>query len=202
LNEAERLLLNNWDEAYLLEQSMERVREKYNGLFGEITEAVTQSHPELDAKVAYITQRYTKGSIGLGRKHWPEGASRWPSGFWINGIRLEVLTDESESPPVASVWVPPKILKRLNLDPLALRERLLATAREVFSSDEFDRHIRSDGTGESLVYFNTLTKREVLDLVDADEGKGLVEAITSQFDMMTKLIPALDEIFGHNTVTE
>ena len=43
LNEPELLLLRQWDEAHLLEQSMKRVREKYNAIFEQAAEAVKEA---------------------------------------------------------------------------------------------------------------------------------------------------------------
>ena len=55
-NEAEQYLIGNWAGARLLEEAMEGVRNKYKEIFQRVIEAVTQSHPELDA-VAALEER-------------------------------------------------------------------------------------------------------------------------------------------------
>jgi hypothetical protein len=71
LNEAERFLVERWAEARLLEEAMEGVRTKYKERFQKVIDAVTAVHPELDANAVYLTQSWTDGFIGFGRKSWP-----------------------------------------------------------------------------------------------------------------------------------
>ena len=50
MNEAERYLLANWENARLLEESMESVRKKYKQIVEELIVAVTESCPELECQ--------------------------------------------------------------------------------------------------------------------------------------------------------
>src|SRR5437660_6708568 len=92
LNEAEHFLVEHWEDARLLEESMEGVRTKYKEVFQRIIDAVTGLHPELDANRAAPTQFWGPGSIGFGKRSWPGGESNWPSGLWLENLRLEVLS--------------------------------------------------------------------------------------------------------------
>jgi hypothetical protein len=51
MNEAERFLINNWEDARVLEKSMADVREKYKGLLQQFIDFVKREHPELDCQV-------------------------------------------------------------------------------------------------------------------------------------------------------
>src|SRR5688572_15467086 len=93
LNEPELLLLRQWGEARLLEQSMERVREKYHGVFQQVVEAVSAAHPELDSNKLQVTQFWGMGAVGFGRKVWPDGDAYNMPGLWLDNLRLEVLSD-------------------------------------------------------------------------------------------------------------
>jgi hypothetical protein len=196
LNEAELLLLKHWEEAYQLEQSLDRVREKYAVLLAQAADAVKQSHPELDSSKIYATQFWSKGSIAFGRKEWPEGddSYRMP-GFWLANLRLEVLAAEDEPPPTSSIWIPPRAMKKAQLDGSTVKSELLAAAKELLTSEEFDRTVRTDGPGNGLLYFVAPSKRDILDLFVTEDGASLVEAIVAQFDMLSKFVPFLDRLF-------
>src|SRR5688572_12399228 len=105
MNEAERYLIQNWAEATLFQEAMEGVREKYKELFSRIVEVVCKEHPELDAHRFAVTQSYTDGCVGFGRRSWPGGEGKWFSGLWLNGLRIEELSTEDSDPPYASLWV-------------------------------------------------------------------------------------------------
>lgn len=201
LNEAELLLLKHWDEAHLLEKSMERVREKYNALFEQVAEAVTQAHPELDSHKIHVTQFWGKGAIGFGRRSWPDGDSYNLPGLWLDNLRLEMLTEEDEAPPVASIWIPPKAFKKVDSDVQAARQQMLVAAQQLLTKDEFERSVRPESGGKSILYFTTLSKKEVLELFVADEGAGLVEALITQFDLLARFVPSLDLILKNQSAT-
>src|SRR5205807_4148034 len=129
LNEAERFLLKHWAESRLLEESMEGVRTKYKELFQRVIEAVTEAHPELDAYAVYVTQMWSKGSLGFGRKAWPAENQDWPPGFWIDHVRLEKLAADDTSPPMATIWIPTKTAKKTGIELSDARTSLVAAAQ-------------------------------------------------------------------------
>ncbi|MDB5297571.1 MAG: hypothetical protein JWO31_3554 [Phycisphaerales bacterium] len=196
LDEAELLLLKQWGEARLLEQSMERVRQKYAALFEQVVAAVTEAHPDLDSHKVFVTQFWSKGSVGFGRKAWPDGDTYNLPGFWLHNLRLEVLADEDEPAPAATVWIPPKAFKKIATDAAGVRQQLLVAAADLLTKDEYERHLRQDGGGRALLHFAMPPKREVLNLFKAGDGEGLVEWAVGQFDVMARFLPLMDRILG------
>lgn len=199
LNEAELLLLKHWDEAYLLEQSMDRVREKYNSLFERVAEAVLDAYSAFDTYKVLVTQFWGKGSVGFGRKSWPDSNTNNMPGFWLENLRLEVLASDDEPPPTSSIWISPKVYKKIGIDPQDVRQRMVAAAQEILGKDEFERTVRQDSTGKTVLGFATFEKKDVLDLFVNEGGEGLVEVIVSQFDLLARFAEPLDTILRGKT---
>lgn len=197
LNEAELLLLQHWEEAHSLEQTMGRVREKYGALLAHAAEVIAQSHPELDSNRVYATQLWSKGSITFGRKVWPDGddSYRLP-GFWMVNLRLELLAAETAPPPTTSIWIHPKTMKKAQLNPVAVKQQLRAAATELLTTEELDRNVRDDGSGNGLIYFAAPSKQQILEMFVTDDGESLVEMLVNQFDMLSRFVPVLDRILG------
>jgi hypothetical protein len=188
LNEAERFLLDHWEEARLLEESMEVVRTKYKSLFQQIVDAVTEAHPELDAQRTRVTQFWANGYLGFGRKSWPSGAS-WHSGFWVENLRLEILTAEDTDPPWAYIWAP----KKCNLDFDAARAAVKKVAKDLLLPEELKGS--SDGSGEELINLPAPSKHTLLSSLSTGDGQGFVKLLISQFDMMARFVPVLEKVF-------
>jgi hypothetical protein len=192
MNDAERYLLKNWADARLLESAMEGVRTRYKEVFQRITEAVTDSHPEFDTHRFAVTQFWTDGCLGFGRKSWPGGESRWPSGLWLNGLRLEELAAEDSEPPCASIWFSNKSKSELDVD--AARCALEAVAKELLAPEELKGVTSGEGKGD-LLYFPSPSKAQLLDALSEGDGQGFVGIFVSQFDMMARFVSALDKVF-------
>jgi hypothetical protein len=191
MNEAERFLLEHWEEARLLEESMEGVRTKYKVVCQKIVEAVTETHRELDANAVYLTQSWTDGQIGFGRKSWPSDRNGNPSGLWVWNLRLELLAAEDSETPVAAIWVP----KKSNVDFEAARLIVKQAAKDLLTAEELKRIEWGESDDESLLYLPAPSKRELLGaLADAD-GQGFVALLITRFDMMARFVPVLDKVF-------
>jgi hypothetical protein len=193
LNEAERFLVEHWGEARLLEESMESVRTKYKEVFERIIEAVTEGHPELDAHRIYPTQFWGSGSIGFGRKSWPEGGSNWPSGLWVSNLRLEILAAEDSEPPYASIWVPKRRVNLLDYD--TSRVAVEKAAEDLLSPEELKRTDKAESGEEVLLYLPAPSKVELRDALSDGDGQKFVELFVSQFDLMARFVPVLDKVF-------
>jgi len=189
MNEAERFLLDHWQDARLLEESMDDIRTKYKELFEGITQSVTESHRELDASRSAVTQFWGQGSIGFGRRSWPSGESNWPSGLWVENLRLEVLTAEDSEPPYACIWVP----KKTNLEFAPARLVVNEAARELLAPEDFEGAMTVDE--QMLLYLPAPSKRELLSALSNGDGQRFVELFVSQFDMMARFVPVLDKVF-------
>jgi hypothetical protein len=190
LNEAERFLLEHWGEARLLEESMEGVRTKYREVFQRIIDAVTQAHPELDAQRSALTQFWGSGYIGFGRKSWPDGETGWPSGLWVENLRLEVLVAEDSGPPYACIWAP----RKSNLDFDAARVAMKEAAKQLLTPEELKDTI-GDESDEVLLNLPAPSKRQLLDALSDGDGQKFVNLFVSHFDMAARFVPVLDKVF-------
>ena len=116
MNEAQRYLLANWQDARMLEESMEAVREQYRQIFDRVAESVKGIHPELDVSKAYVTQFWGSGAIGFSRQEWPDADKGADTpGLWIEYLRLENLSSDAEPAPLATIWVPSKTAKKVSV---------------------------------------------------------------------------------------
>lgn len=191
MNEAERFLLEHWGEARLLEESMEGVRTKYKELFQRIIDAVTEGHPELDANAAFPTQFWGTGHLGFGRKAWPAGETKWPSGLWLDNVRLEILGAEDSEQPYGCISFSNKSKSTLDFD--AARAAVNETAKKLLTSDELKR--TESGDYDVLLYLPAPSKSEFLHSLREGDGQGFVALCVSQFDMMARFVPVLDKVF-------
>jgi hypothetical protein len=199
LNDAERFLLEHWGEARLLEKSMEGVRTKYKEVFDRIISAVTEAHPVLDAQRSAPTQFWGSGYIGFGRRSWPGGESTWPSGLWLNNLRLEVLAAEDSEPPNAYIEFSNKT--KSNLDFGAARAALDAAAKAILTPEELKGTASAESSGV-LLWLPAPSKGELLGSLSVNDGQGFVELFVSQFDMMARFVPVLDKVFRECTGKE
>jgi len=193
LNEAERFLLEHWADARLLEESMEGVRTKYKEVFQRIILAVTENNRDLDANATYPTQFWGEGYIGFGRKTWPGGESRWPSGFWVNNLRLEVLAGEDSEPPFAYIEVSKKAKSKLDFD--AARVAVQHAASDLLSPDELKRTVHAESGEGVLIYLPAPAKGELLNALTDGDGERFIALFVTQFDMMARFVPVLDKVF-------
>jgi hypothetical protein len=196
LNDAERFLLDHWSECRSLEESMESVRTKYKGLFERIVEGVTGAHKELDASTVRVTQFYTDGAIGFGRKAWPGGDTVWLPGLWIEGLRLEQLSEPESDPPSGSVWIPAKTAKNANLALASARAMIVAKAQAILSTEEFARCGKNDPDEQCMLAFTMPSKRELLLMIADGDGRRFIETIVTQFDSLSRFVPVLDELLS------
>ncbi len=152
---------------------------------------VTEAHSELDAPRSYVTQFWGKGCIGFGRKAWPSGESEWPSGLWVWDLRLEVISAEESAPPSASLWIS---RKKANVDVQAARLAFFAAAKELLASEEMKDTI-SEASGDHLLWLPAPSKHELLGALSDGDGQRFVDLFKSQFDLMARFVPVLDEVF-------
>jgi hypothetical protein len=197
LNEAEQYLLKHWEEAALLEESMESVRAKYEEICQRVVEAVTELHPELDASVICLAQSWATGDIALGRTSWPMKDNKFPTGLWVYDLRLEHLAAEDREDPSGGIWFAKKEIS--GFDFAAARSAMMAAAQKILSPEELRRVSPAD-TFDNLLWFDAPSKKEILDALTDGDGQRFVELFVSQFDFMARFIPAVDQVF-HGYVT-
>jgi len=193
LNEAERFLLQHWEDARLLEESMATVRTKYKELFQRVVDVVTEAHPELDVHVWYATQSWTNGAIGFGRTSWPGSDADVPSGLWIENLKLEILAAEHSEPPIATIYV----AKRFGIDMRAARAAITAEMKRILGEGERES-VRAATEEWDLLEFVAPSKNALLTALADGDGQQFVDLLRSPFDLMARFIPSLDNVFqGH-----
>lgn len=188
-NEAELFLIDKWADARLLEDSMEEVRKKYQEIGQLILARVTATHPELDFTASYLTQFWDSGYMGFGKRIWPDGGPKAPTGFYVGNLRLELLASDEEEPPIVYVWVP----KNANVDPMLTRS-ILKAAAEVHSSSEEYQQVSVEGTDEVCMYLPAPSRHDLRSALLDSTGQRFVDLIVKQFDGMARFIPALDKL--------
>lgn len=193
LNEAERFLIQRWTEAQLLEESMDGIRTKYKELFERIIDAVKEAHPEFDACVAYPTQFWGQGHLGFGRRSWPGGETHWPSGLWVDGLRLELLAAEDSEPPYSAIWVSKKAKNNFDYD--AARLAVKKASKDLLSPDELNRAVIPESEDEVLLYLPAPSKDELLGALSKGDGQGFVALFIPVLDLMGRFVPVLDKVF-------
>jgi hypothetical protein len=199
LNEAERYLLENWGNARLLEESMDKVRSKYKEVIDRVIEEVTDAHRELDASKAYPTQFWGEGYIGFGKKSWPSRDSDWPSGLWVWGIRLEILVSDDWDPPSAYLSFSPKVKAKFDFE--SARRMLLAAAKDILKPEEL-AITTTEVEGSQLIYLPAPSKSDLLNGLLDGNGEAYVSTMVSQFDSMARFVPVLDKVFRDCVPTE
>ncbi len=194
MNEAERFLLEHWDDARLLEETMKGVRTKYKEVFQKVVEAVTEGHPELDTNRTCLTQSWTHGFTAFGRTEWPRTRYGTPSGLWVGGLRLEELAAEDSEPPYACIWFPQRTT---SLDCDAARIVMNEAAEELLKPEELKGVTTSPDENEVdvLLYLPAPSKGELLGALSGGDDQRFVQLFVSQFDMMARFVPVLDKVF-------
>jgi hypothetical protein len=187
-NEAERYLLHQWSDARLLEESMGALRVKYAGILSKALEGFQKNHKELDAPVDKYAKTY--GSIGIGRQSWL--FKQWPSGFWIDDVRLENLTSQEEVGPSKSVVI---YDERVELQ--KAEEALRSSAKQMLSKVEFDR-LEFETTQAKAYFWCNLeqSREELLKLLMEKDGQGFVDCMIGHLEWMARWVPILDEILS------
>jgi hypothetical protein len=188
LNEAEGFLLDHWDRACRLEESMESIRKKYKSTFDRVIDAVTKSHPELNASELHLNQRRNEGEIGFGRESWPRD-EYGPSGLWVVNLKLERLANHDLEAPYACIWVRGKSELDLEAAGVVLKEE----AKKILTSEEVNR-MGSEWT--NVWKLPAPSRRELLTAFTGGDGEEFVKLFVDQFDQMARFVPVLDKVFS------
>ena len=189
LSEAERYLVTRWDDARHLELSMEEVRRKYAGLFGRIAEAVASRHKRLSQSYIRVTQHWADGVFGIGDQRWRTKSGDL-QGFYIEGLRLEVLASEEDS-PWAGIWIS-KIDGR---EMAAAREKLYAASKGLLTRRERELAFEEKPGEECALWYHLPEKQtQLLDMLAADDGRGFVDCMVGHIDLLARFSPVLDRI--------
>ena len=192
-DEPELYLLKNWSNAHLLEESMHKVREKYDQIFNEVLTKVQENYRELDLS-GPLHAKDEEGYVGIGKKTWPSMYGSWPSALRLENIRLEHLVSEDHEAPAAGVVVWPP--KEVNVNFEEAKRKLSEVAEQGFGKKEF-AWLPAENTKRWawIGYSLPEPRQELLELLLRDEARGFIGRMVEHFDTLAKFIPVVDEIF-------
>lgn len=185
-NEPDLFLLRQWQDARLLEDAMETVREKYVDIFRTALEEFQKNHAGLNYPVDKYVRTY--GSAGVGKESWL--SKRWPSGFWIDNVRLEDLTSPEKSTPSKSVCI-----NDSQVDPLEAEKTLRKSAEKILSKEELARvEFTSTATKAWLSCSLEQSPAELFERLVQDDARDFVSCMIDHFEWLARFTPAVDEI--------
>jgi hypothetical protein len=184
----ERFLLDQWTDARLLEDAMDAVRNRYKGIIEAVLEEVVKNcrgaldYPKLKINSAF-------GGVGIGRASWPRNPGAWPSGFYLENLRLEDLTSPGSDRPFKNVWIFQPI-------PIGAEAKLRKAAEGILGQDEFRRWEFDADSGGMGLWCALEPAEDLFKLLVTDEARGFVDCLVAHFESMTKFTAAVDEIFA------
>jgi hypothetical protein len=164
------------------------------GSVGErIVAAVRGTHAELDSDVVALTQHWGEGTLLIGRKAW-QPPNDWPSGFCIENLRLEVLSDETKEPPFLSIWLNKP--EKLGIDKQVAIKAVREAATGIFSQDEKTLcKLTSDDSNNALVYPIRESKINLLEMLAEGTSQSFIDCLVGHLDVIIKFTPVLDKVF-------
>lgn len=186
-NEAQRWLIQNWAKAHLLEDAMDTVRKRYAEICTDVVDAVQDKHPELDWSHVYVSRETGKGGIGIGRKAWP-CYYNWRVGFYVEGLRLELLASEAGDRPNASIWPGSTAIR--GLDPRRVDSAIHAAKPRLLAKHE----LRRCGKDEQFWYYVPDAPKQLIDMLMDGDGRRFVDCIAAHFDLLARFTPVLDKV--------
>jgi hypothetical protein len=187
-------LLKNWADAQLFEESMEDVRENYEKIFDKVLKIVKEKHEELDCPAIRLTNENGL-NVGIGKKSWSMDPN-WPSGLWLDTVRLEDLASEEEGIQSAVIWIdPPKNIK-IDLDEAV--KKLLNAAKNICTKEEDEIDNLDSVVKKSKAYITyplPQSRQQLRDLLIAEDMSGFTDCMVKNFEVMTQFIPIISKIF-------
>lgn len=194
-NEAEQYLLTDWREAVQVEETLGSIRDKYKDLIQQVVDMAQERYPQLDTSGVWVTQRWTVGQFGIGRKVWG-GKEGWPVGIWFWCMRLEKLLseeDEQEDFPVAHLGLgdgrnPP-------VDRDVVRARIREVAPKILTNEESAAADMTEYDSRSFCQFALPPRSELLAMLRNGNGERFKTCLMAKIDVLAKFIPVLDELY-------
>ena len=191
-NEPERFLIQHWAASHQLELAMARIRASYTSVGERIVAAVRGTHAELDSEIVALTQHWGEGILLIGRKAWRQ-PNDWPSGFYFENLRLEVLSDEAEGPPSLSIWFNKS--EKMGIDKQVAIEAVHQAATGVLSQEEMKLCKLTSDDNCALVYLIPESKDTLLEMLAEGTSQSFIDCLVGHLDVLTRFTPVLDKVF-------
>ena len=190
-NEAELYLVRQWPSAQLMQESMDKVRKKYASLCQRTVEAFQATHKELDNPQVFVTQFWESGYAGIGRVAWRQGKGN--PGFYIQNLRLEVLTDETEEATCAYIWLSQP--QKGSADFVKARKTIQSAASKLLTQEELRRCSMDDpDIGCPLCYDLPESRHDLLGMLTEADGQRFADCLTAHMELLARFTPILDEL--------
>ena len=191
-SDPELYLLNKWEDAMLLENSMNAVRDKYEQILATVLDRVEQQHRELDCRTMHLSYKEDP-SVSISKKAWSSMYPNWPSGFWIGCIGLNNLASEDENEPYASVYFNPS--KSAVFDSQEIVRRLRDFAETILTREQMSR-LRDDANkgDASIYYLLPEPRRKLLEMLLNNKSAEYIDCIEDHLKTLARFIPVMDEI--------
>ncbi len=191
-NEPERYLIRKWAASRELELAMAKIRASYTSVGERIVAAVRGTHAELDSDELALTQHWGEGILLIGRKAW-QPPNDWPSGFRIDNLRLEVLSDETEGPPCLSIWFNKP--EKMGIDTQVAIKAVHQAATGILSQDEMKLCKLTSDDNCALVYLIPESKNNLLEMLAEGTSQSFIDCLVGHLDVVTKFTPVLNKVF-------
>jgi len=194
-NELNQWLLQNWTAARQLEDSMNKVQEKYKTVCERVIEAVQGERPELDNCRVHFKQG--DGSLSFAKKKWLTQYGTWPSGLWIGNMSLDELMADETDAPCASIWL--WVPKGTNLDLEEARTKIENAGGEFMKGEKLKCFFKEESEREknkkTCFWYNIPeSRKELTQMLLDEESEKFVECIASHVMILARFIPVLDQI--------
>ena len=191
-SDPELYLLNKWESAMLLENSMKAVRDKYAQIFTAALDRLEQRYKGLDCRTMHLTDKWNP-SVSIGKKSWPSMYPSWPSGFWLECIGLDHLTSQDKDAPHACVFFnPPKSEGR---DLKGTVQRLREAAKTILTKERLDSVGHEIGKSESYIWYPLPEPRHELQrMLMNNQSREFIDCIVAHLETLEWFIPVMDEI--------
>ncbi|MCE9546667.1 MAG: hypothetical protein K8T25_14400 [Planctomycetia bacterium] len=184
-NQPERFLLEQWSDAQLVENAVKQIRIKYKSKLDQVLEELEKQYPNLNHSKRRVASYY--GGVAIGKATWPKGGNNWPTGFYVEDLRLENLTSAQSGSPHKWVWIFCNEAHRVKSD-------LKKTAATLLGKEEAVRwEFWSDKSGGGIGC-PIESREEILRLLMEDESQGFVDCIVAHFNTLVKFTSIVDAI--------
>ena len=198
-NEADKYLLEKWQQACLVEKSVKAIRLRFTEICARFLESIQNEHKTLDRCNNWVKSDW---SVTIGRERWQrEGNFAY---IGIEYLCVENLWDDSGEHPFVGIWTGKP--KKPAIDLKAIR-RILSEAKTILTKDEFarcewesspDDEIKpSDCTYQYQLWYSFPEERkELRNMLLEGDGQPFVDCLVAHFEVFAKFIPILDEVFA------
>ncbi len=196
-NEAETCLVENWQKARLVEKSMKAIRGRYVGICDKILESVQDEHVGLDRCKNWLK---SDGVLAIGRENWQKDGNH--AFIAVECLRLKQPTEDSVDRPYIGIWTGTPKKPAMDWGGIS---RLRYAAREILTSDQFaeffgdpsDWEVNPSDCEYQYDAWYTLPemKQDLTKMLLDGDGQTFVDCLVSHFEVFTKFIPVLDEVF-------